>query len=276
MKTIVVAANKGGVGKTTSTLSLAAGLQKKGYKILLIDTDPQANLSLVMGMDREEKEKIGRNVATWLLGMREYAEVVINKEGIDLIPATRQVAGLEKQIAADINSNFLLKKALSPLDDSYDYCLIDTAPGMGTLILASLVAAQYVLIPCEPEFLSIEGLSTFFALIASIKEYQNKDLQVAGVFFTKYSPTYRTGLHKKYYADTKEDLKEILFETTIRENISLAESQSFQTSIFDYAPESNGAKDYSLLLSELLERIQPKARLKAKTTKQSMKNGKTK
>jgi chromosome partitioning protein len=203
--------------------------------------------------------------------MREFSEVKVEKQGIDLIASSRQVAGLEKQIAADINSNFLLRKALEPLSDAYDYCLIDTAPGMGSLILASLVAAQYVVIPCEPEYLSIQGLESFFALINSIKEYQNKELQLAGVFFTRYSPSYRTGLHKKYYADTKAELKELLFSTTIRENVALAEAQAFQTSIFDYAPESNGAIDYLHLLTEILERISPKTPGKGRSKKISLK-----
>lgn len=252
MTILTICSNKGGQGKTTSALNIAAGLSKKGYKILLIDTDSQSNLTLAMGFSKNTTV----HIATLVLGSNSMKDVLKTKDGIDLIPSSVHVAGYEPLFTGRADYQFLLKDLLEPLGKSYDFCIIDTPPSLGALTIASLVASSYMFIPCEPEYFAYEGLSTLLGLRDTLKKHMNPSLEFGGVFFTRYAPSYRKRLHH----DMVEAASELvgagkIMDTTIRENVSIGEAHALKTNIFDYAPDSNGAKDYNNLITELLKRI---------------------
>jgi chromosome partitioning protein len=252
MKTIVIASNKGGQGKTTSTINIGAGLHQMGNRVLLVDTDPQSNLTLAMGFDKNNTN----HIANLILGKTKIGDIICHKDGIDLIPSSNQVSGYETHIASTLNYQFLLKEILDEVDTKYDYCIIDTPPHMGALTMSALVASKYLFIPCEPEYFAYEGLNTLITISQSIKKYQNQTLDLGGVFFTRYSASYRKRLHHDMFEAAKELLgEEKVMQTTIRDNVAIGEAHALQTNIFTYAPESNGAKDYKKLISEILKRI---------------------
>ena len=252
MSIITFANHKGGVGKTTSNLNVGQTLARMGKRVLLIDCDAQCNLT--MSFPQTSTAHLGQV----LQNEKTLAEVMHEVEpNLWLVNATPHLHYLEKVIAAQLGYEMLLREALEPLTDRFDYCLLDTPPSLSALTYAALVASQAVFIPSQPEYYGFEGLTTLLDACARVRKHFNPGLKVGGVFFTKYSPTYRRKLHHDIVRLMKEDviLGQLIMETTIRENVALAEAQIQKESIHSWAPESNGATDYENLTAEILTRL---------------------
>ena len=247
MKTRVISLtnNKGGVGKTTSTLNLGVGLARKGKKVLLIDLDPQASLTLSLGQDASRSAKTIYEVLT---GDLEAKEAIIKLSGgYDLIPCDARLLPLEEGKAKR-----LLQRAIEPLKGLYDFILIDCRPSLGNLMLNALTACNEVYIPVQAEYLALVGLAQLTNIVKAVKQNLNPDIKITGVLITRYKG--RTKLSQSIYQKAKELYPEALFKTPIRDAVDLAEAPTAGTDIFHYSKRGNGAKDYLSVVEEILKR----------------------
>lgn len=252
-KTLAVVNKKGGIGKTTSTLSIGAALRELGNKVLLIDFDSQANLTRSL-----YRKPIKHTVGDFLLNRVGFEETCINTSvGIDLLPSADELADAEDDIAKDkIESAIYLVNALEDVDlEAYDYILIDCPPAIGTLTINALIYADYYIVPVQADFYSIEGIRSLIDKASKIKKRLNPDLTLIGVFLTRFNTKTNKHLHKQVHAKLKNDLQDLLLKTTIRENIALAEAIPHSQDIFTFDKDCNGAKDYLQLTKEVLSRI---------------------
>ena len=247
-KIICISNHKGGVGKTTSTLNIGATLAKLKFKILLVDLDPQANLSASLGIRNSETS----TVYEALTGKQKLSPINI-LENLDLIPSTNDLSGAELELSAEAGREFILKELLEPIVHRYDYLMLDCPPSLGLLTLNCLVAADYVIIPVEAEYLALEGLATLSEVIKKVQKRLNKNLKLNSVFVTKYDS--RKILCREVFKKTKQYFADKVLNTPIRSNVALAEAPSKGVDIFRYAPKSNGAKDYLALAKELHDNI---------------------
>ena len=251
MKIISFSNFKGGVGKSSSTICVAFNLVKRGYRVLLIDADAQANLSLSVGLDKNNDSHIGN----YVLGEKSFKDVAkIINEQLHIIPSSLKLQVYEKMLSAENEYQYFLKERLEEVT-GYDYLLVDTPPALNSFTFAALVASDYLFIPAQPEIFGVEGLTTILETVERLKKRSNKHLKIGGIFFTKYSKTYRKRIHHDLVDGLRESYGNLIMDTTIRDNVSIAESQAMRESIFEYAPESNGAKDYEALTSEIIKRI---------------------
>lgn len=251
MKVISFSNFKGGVGKSSSSLCVAFSLINRGFKVLLIDADAQANLSLSMGLDKNNDSHIGN----FVLGEKSFDEVAkkINDQ-LYIIPSSLKVQVYEKMLSAENEYQYFLKERLEEVR-GFDYLIVDTPPALNSFTFASLVASDYLFIPAQPEIFGVEGLTTILDTVERLKKRSNKALKIGGIFFTKYAKSYRKRIHHDLVFGLRESYGSLIMDTTIRDNVSIAESQAMKESIYEYAPESNGAKDYEALTSEILKRI---------------------
>jgi chromosome partitioning protein len=245
-KIISCAIQKGGSGKTTTTVNLSAGLVSKGYSVLMVDVDPQGNLSQSFGIYEPEHTINGAF-------SNEYELPIIEiRNKLSLVPANIDLAESEMKLITMMQREVVLKKLLEPHRDKYDFIIIDCPPSIGILTINALAASDYVLIPLQAQYLAATGFKKLYELIEFIKDGLNSNLNVAGVFLTQYDP------HKILNRSAKEMIEdqfgEKAYRSFIRNNIALAEAPSQGMDIFSYAPESNGAKDYEALIEEFLER----------------------
>lgn len=245
-KIISLSNHKGGVGKTTSTINIGAGLNLIKKKVLIVDFDPQANLSLSLGVINAEN-----NIYGALLEQYEIKPVSIMK-GFDLIPATRSLADFEKQTAGEPASEFFLKDIIDPLKSQYDYILIDCPPALGLLTLNAFTASDEILVPLQSEFLAMHGLSELLKIVNKITKRLNPNLVLSGIFLTQYDS--RLKLNKYVFNNIKENFPNTLFRTKIRKTTALADAPSYQQDIFRHKPTSNGAEDYNELVKEIIKR----------------------
>jgi chromosome partitioning protein len=244
-KVIAISNHKGGVGKTTSTINIGAGLNKLGKKILLIDLDPQANLSQSLGIIQPE-----RNIYGALRG--EYKPQPINiLKDMDLIPSTLDLSGAEIEMSGEAGREYILREIIEPIRASYDYILIDSPPSLGLLTLNSFVASDLIFIPLQAQFLAIQGLTKLLEVIDKIKKRLNKELRVGGVFITQYDS--RKVLNREVVDVIEDHFKDQVFKTKIRDNIALAEAPAQGLDIFRYNSKSYGAEDYLSLCKEILK-----------------------
>jgi len=246
MKKIVIANHKGGVGKTTSSINISAGLAKKGKNVLIIDTDPQSNLTESFGIFDPDKD-------LYLSFSKGEPLPIINvKKNLSIVPNSLNFSGIELEIAGRMPREIILKELMSDLDKTYDYCIIDCPPSLGLITLNALVAADEVYIPMEAEFLAYRGIDSIVGIINLVKKHFNPELMIKGVFFTKYNE--QRVLTKEIKNQIKGYFGDNLMKTAIRVNVALAEAQSSGKDIFEYDPNSNGAKDYMSLVNELIKR----------------------
>jgi chromosome partitioning protein len=244
MKTISFINHKGGTGKTTSTINVGAALTLVGKKVLLIDFDPQANLTQSCGI-------VNPQLCIYSSLSKNLPLPIINiKDDLDLVPASLDLAGIEIELSARMARETYLKKLFYGMQTKYDCVLIDCPPSLGLLTINALVASNKVLIPMEAEYLAFRGVNGIINISNSVKEHFNPSLDISGVFLTKYNSQRKLtheielGIHK-YFGD-------VLLKSKIRVNVSLAESQASGVDIFQYDLTSNGAKDYQNLVSELI------------------------
>ena len=245
-KTISISNHKGGVGKTTSAINIGAGLNKLGKKILLVDLDPQANLSQSLGLIDPE-----RNIYGAIRG--EYkAEPITVIKGLDVIPSTLDLSGAEIELSGEAGREYILRELLEPLRASYDYILIDSPPSLGLLTINAFTASDKVFIPLQAQYLALQGLTKLVEVIEKIRKRLNKELRIGGVFITQYDS--RKVLNRDVVNTIQAHFKDQVFKTKIRDNIALAEAPTQGLDIFRYQGKSYGAEDYLSLCKEIIKR----------------------
>jgi len=244
MRIITVINQKGGTGKTTITMNLGVALALMGKKILLIDFDPQANLTYSFGI-RNPKNTI----VEVLQGKQTIQTILVKKEGLDIAPSSSLLADLEVSIINKIGREQLLKDRLKGLKE-YDYVFIDSPPSLSILTINALTTAGEVLIPLQMEILSLQGLTQLLKTIDEVKNVLNKKLSITGIVVSMYDG--RRRLSSEILNEIKNNLKEKVFNSVIRICVKIAESPSFAKSVLSYAPSSEGAIDYKNLAKEFL------------------------
>lgn len=248
MKKIVSIINqKGGVGKSTTAESLAAGLSLRGYKTLAVDLDAQGNLTYTFGADNT-----GATVLEVLTGDATAAEAIKHTQSCDVLPANKALAGADAYIK-ETGKEYRLKEALENVADQYDYIIIDTPPALGILTVNALTACQSVIIPSQADIYSIQGIEQLSETMKPVKKYCNPGLEIEGILLTRYSA--RSVLSREV-ADMLEELAAKLgtklFKTKIREAIAVKEAQISQQSLFEYSPRAKPTEDYNALIDELI------------------------
>jgi len=244
-RVISLSNHKGGVGKTTSAINIGAALNKLGKKVLLIDLDPQANLSQSLGVIEPE-----RNIYRAIRGDYPLEPIEVIK-GLDLIASTLDLSGAEIEIAAEAGREYILKELIEPLRGSYDFIIIDSPPSLGLLTLNAFVASNLVFIPIQAQYLALQGVAKLVEVIDKIQKRLNKELQIGGVFITQYDQ--RKVLNRDVAATIEGYFKDKLFKTKLRDNIALAEAPTQGVDIFRYQPKSKGAEDYLALCKEIIK-----------------------
>ena len=248
-KVIVVANQKGGVAKTTTSVNLAAGLAYYKKKVLLIDLDPQGNASSGLGVNKAALEHSTYDVLVNFVPIDKIT-IQINKN-LSLIPAKVELAGAEMELVSAISRESRLKNALDEVRDRYDYIIIDTPPSLGLLTLNALTAANSFLVPIQCEYFALEGLSQLLSTIKIVQKNLNPKLEMEGILMTMFDN--RTNLANQVVADVKENFKEKVFKTVIPRNVRLSEAPSFGMSIIDYDIKSKGAETYLALAKEVIK-----------------------
>jgi chromosome partitioning protein len=250
-KIIAIANQKGGVGKTTTTVNLAASLGVLEKKVLLIDADPQANASSGLGIDVDAVE-IGSYQILELSNTPEEAVMKCSAPNVDVIPAHIDLVAIEIELVDKENREYMLKKALETIKDKYDYILIDCAPSLGLLTLNALTAADSVVIPIQCEYFALEGLGKLLNTIKSVQKLHNPDLDIEGLLLTMYDSRLR--LSNQVVEEVQKHFNDMVFKTIIQRNVKLSEAPSFGESIINFDATSKGANNYLSLAEEIIKK----------------------
>jgi chromosome partitioning protein len=248
---LAVVNQKGGVGKTTTTVNLAAALAQAGRRVLLVDVDPQGNATMGSGVD---KRTLARTVYHALLGLGELSGIRVRAErgGYDLVPANRELAGAEVELVELPSRETRLKAALERVAADYDYILIDCPPSLSLLTVNALAAAHRVLIPMQCEYYALEGLSDLVGTIKRVRANLNPALDIAGLLRTMYDP--RNTLSQQVSRELEAHFGDKVFRTLVPRNVRLAEAPSYGVPAVLWDPSSKGAQAYIALAGEVLER----------------------
>lgn len=249
MKTIAVLNQKGGVGKTTSTINIAAALAREGKTVLIIDLDPQANATSGLGITREQAEK---SIYEVMVSGLPVAEAIIETRisGLYILPAKTTLAAAEQELVSVMSRETVLKQSLGVL--AFDYIFIDCPPSLGLLSINALTASESVLIPVQTEFYALEGLGLLMQTIQRVQAGLNPDLKLLGIIMTMVDA--RNSLSAQVISEVKKHFGDYVFQTFIPRNVRLAEAPSFGKTVFEHDKWSKGARAYKALAKEIMSR----------------------
>ncbi|MFY8189043.1 MAG: ParA family protein [Flavobacterium sp.] len=250
-KIIAVANQKGGVGKTTTTVNLAASLGVLEKRVLLIDADPQANASSGLGIDVDTVE-IGTYQILEHSNIPKDAILECSAPNVHIIPAHIDLVAIEIELVDKDNREYMLKEALKDIRNEYDYILIDCAPSLGLLTLNALTAADSILIPIQCEYFALEGLGKLLNTIKSVQKLHNPDLDIEGMLLTMYDSRLR--LSNQVVEEVQKHFQDMVFKTVIQRNVKLSEAPSFGESIINFDATSKGASNYLSLAEEIIKK----------------------
>ena len=270
MKTITITNQKGGVGKTTTALALASGLAHKGYRVLGIDLDPQENLSYSTGASDNEnniyalltgkiefrpplkKEMVTLKKEVDPLKKSEIPHLKKGKQGFYMISGSLNLANADREFN-DTGREYILKEAIAPLENEFDYCIIDTPPSLSILTVNALTASSGVIVPMKTDFYSLQGLEQLYKLVQKVKKYSNPNLCIEGLLLTKYKPRAIINRQIKEQLETiAERMGTKVFNSTIREAIAIQEALFLQTDIFTDIPKAKVTEDYKSFVEEFI------------------------
>lgn len=248
-KIISVVNQKGGVGKTTTTVNLSACLEQQGKSVLLIDMDPQGNATSGLGIDTEE---LDQTIYQVLIGQAAMEETILQTEfgNLFLSPSDIQLAGAEIELVSMKKREYVLKRAIDSVKNQYDYILIDCPPSLNLMTINALSASNSVLIPVQCEYYALEGLSRLMQTVKSIKKQLNADLEIEGILLTMYDS--RTNLSMMVAEEVKKFFPNKVYHTVIPRNVRLSEAPSYGQPIITYDPYSRGAESYLALANEVI------------------------
>lgn len=250
-KIIAIANQKGGVGKTTTSVNLAASLGVLEQKVLLIDADPQANATSGLSIDVESVE-LGTYQLLEHTATAKETIISTNSPNLDIIPAHIDLVAIEIELVDKDNREFMLKKALAEIKDDYDYILIDCPPSLGLITLNALAAADSVLIPIQCEYFALEGLGKLLNTIKGVQNIHNENLDIEGLVLTMFDSRLR--LSNQVVEEVKKHFESMVFKTIIQRNVRLSEAPSYGESIIKYDATSKGAENYINLANEVLKK----------------------
>lgn len=248
-KTIVFVNQKGGVGKTTSAINIGAYIALAGKKVLLVDFDSQGNMSSGVGVSKD-KPTVYELLSELVPAEKAVKHTMI--PSLDAVSASIDLSGAAIELVDQEEREYFLKKALAPLQDKYDFILIDCPPSLGILTLNGLAAADSVLVPMQCEYFALEGISLLLQSVKKVQKSINPDLQIGGIFFTMYDS--RTRLAQDVVVQVKSYFKDVVFNTIIPRNVRLSEAPSHGLPICKYDPDCAGAKSYEKLAEEVIRR----------------------
>ncbi len=250
-RTIAIANQKGGVGKTTTSINLSASLAAKGKKVLVIDTDPQGNTTSGFGIDKNE---LDNTIYELILGECSVQDCIIKEviQNVSIVPSNVNLAAAEIELIGVERKEFILKKEIDWVKDQYDFIIIDCPPSLSMLTVNAMTTANTVLVPIQCEYYALEGLSQLIHTVNLVKTRLNPELDMEGVVFTMYDS--RTNLSNQVVDNVKNHLNQNVYNTIIPRNIRLAEAPSYGMPINIYDPKSAGAESYMLLADEVINR----------------------
>jgi chromosome partitioning protein len=248
MRKIAIANQKGGTGKTTTAVNLAAAIARRGQRVLLVDLDPQGNASTYLGHPSDGKEMLGV-----FANQTPLVDIIRSTDfGVDLAPSGEWFAGTDRVLAGEVGAEHVLREAIQQLPDRWDLLIMDCPPSLGLLSISALVAADEVLVPVHTEAMPLEGVAQFLRTIRRVQDRLNPNLRIIGVVASK---TDSTKLSKSVEAAMRSSLGAQVFTAVVRKNVKVAESYSHKQPVTAYAPRSPGSADYDALATELLGRV---------------------
>lgn len=254
-KIISIAIQKGGSGKTTTAINLAAALAREKLKVLLIDFDPQANLSQALGITEEPEKNIYHVIHQAANGEQvNLQKFIVSKNDIDFIPASLDLAAAELELVSIYGREIILKNLLENISGDYDQIIIDCPPSIGLLTVNALVASHFVIMPLQAEFLPLKGMKSFINHFKKIKKQLNPKLEILGFLLTKFDP--RKTMNRQVQEQMTTEFRDKVFKTRIRSNIALAQAQERGVDIFTYDRSCHGAADYQAFAAEFLQKMQ--------------------
>jgi len=253
-KIIAVANQKGGVGKTTTTINLSAALAEAGYRVLVVDLDPQGNASTGLGIEQSDREFTTYELLLEDIDLKDIIQST-TIEDLAIIPATVDLSSADLELVSNEKRSFLLHDALRKTQISefeFDFILIDCPPSLNLLTVNAMIAANTVLVPLQSEFFALEGLSQLMLTIREVRQAGNRDLRIEGVVLTMYDK--RNNLSQQVEQDARDNLGDLIFKTVIPRNVRLSEAPSFAMPVLTYDSTSKGALAYRELAQELIEK----------------------
>ena len=249
-KIIAITNQKGGVGKTTTAVNLSAALAELGKKVLVIDADPQGNLTSGFGLNKNEIDKTIYEVFNKKENIADCIQEAV-VDNLDIIPANINLSAVEIELINEVGREFVLRGEIAQVKDKYEYIIIDCPPALGMLTINAMTTANSILVPMQSEYYALEGLSQLIQTIGLVKERLNPELEVEGIVFTMYDT--RTKLSLQVVENVKENLGQKIYHTIIPRNIRLAEAPSHGMPINVYDPKSTGAGSYRQLAKEVIQ-----------------------
>lgn len=250
-RTIAIANQKGGVGKTTTAINLSACLAEKGKKVLAVDMDPQGNMTSGLGVDKDSVENTIYNL---IIGEAKMEEVLIKNvlENLDIIPTNIDLSGAEIELLDVEEKEYIVRNEINKIKDNYDFIIIDCPPSLSMLTINAMTTADSVLVPIQCEYYALEGLSQLIHTVKLVRDRLNPKLTIEGVVFTMYDA--RTNLSLQVVENVKDNLEQTIYKTIIPRNIRLAEAPSYGIPINKYDPKSAGAESYLRLANEVIDK----------------------